>query len=291
MSNAAAYEASMRASGCLAPRARRGLRQLSGTVLVFACLAPLGAAHSQAINTKGWYDNPGGQLGALAPENLDKERPAPPFSLTGTWMIDGEWRFVPLPKFKPKAAALMEQAAKAAAEGKSFNDVTGQCWPPGLPIVMTRVWPIHMIQLPTAIAMIFNFENQIRWIFLDGRDYTDPDIYVPTYNGESLGRWEGDTLVVETKGFETYKHFIDRSVPVSEQFHVTERIRMLDDGEALEIEYTMTDPVNWEGEWKSVKRYRREHKVDFLEVHCLPNLNEGIPATREEYRVDVDPEG
>ena len=42
--------------------------------------------------------------------------------------------------------------------------------------------------------------------------------------------------------------------------------------------------MNWEGEWKSTKTYRREHKVDFLEVHCLPDTNEGIPATFDQYQ-------
>jgi hypothetical protein len=47
----------------------------------------------------------------------------------------------------------------------------------------------------------------------------------------------------------------------------------------------MTDPENWEGEWVSTKRYKREHKVDFLEVHCLPDLNEGILGTSDKYSI------
>src|SRR5690606_9284193 len=103
------------------------------------------------------------------------------------------------------------------------------------------------------------------WIYLDGRPHSDPDIYAPTYNGESIGHWDGDTLVIDTRNFETLHHYIDQSVPVSEEFRIVERIRLLDEGETLEIEYTMTDPQNWEGEWVSTKSYRREHRVDFLE--------------------------
>ena len=119
---------------------------------------------------------------------------------------------------------------------------------------------------------------------MDGRSHTDPDIYAPSYNGESIGHWEGDTLVIETQNFETKNHFVD-NVPVSEQFHITERVRMLDDGEGLEILNIMTDPVNWEGEWISGKRYKREHRVDFLEVHCLPDLNDGILGTSDKYSI------
>ena len=57
-----------------------------------------------------------------------------------------------------------------------------------------------------------------------------------TYNGESHGHWEGDTLVVETRYIETWNHYIDSGIPISEDFRVIERMRLLEDGEVLEIE-------------------------------------------------------
>ena len=65
---------------------------------------------------------------------------------------------------------------------------------------------------------------------------------MPSYNGESIGRWEGDTLVVDTRNIETHQHFIDRLVPLSDQFHIVERIRSIEGGDRLSIEYTMTIP-------------------------------------------------
>jgi hypothetical protein len=246
------------------------------------CLSALAATLLAHTSTAQQWDNIDGHLGSLAPANLALERPAPPFDVTGTWSISGEFRFLPLPELKPEARRLHELAAQATRQGKAFNNATGKCWPPGMPIVMTRVWPISMIQLPTAVVMISNFEDQVRWIFMDGRTHTDPDIYAPSYNGESIGHWEGDSLVIDTRNFATKNHFVD-SVPVSEQFRIVERVRMVDGGESLEIAYTMTDPENWEGEWTSTKRYKREHKVDFLEVHCLPDTNEGILGTSDKY--------
>ena len=61
-----------------------------------------------------------------------------------------------------------------------------------MPLIMTRVWPIAMIQLPTAIYMISAFENEIRIIYLDGRKHTPADEVVRTFNGESIGHWEGN---------------------------------------------------------------------------------------------------
>ena len=77
-----------------------------------------------------------------------------------------------------------------------------------------------------------------------------------TFNGESIGHWEGDTLVVDTIGFRGDHHWMDQggaSIPAGEQLHIVERIRLINDGKQLEIEYTMTDPEHWEGEWKSTQ--------------------------------------
>jgi hypothetical protein len=226
-----------------------------------------------------------GYLGALAPENLAKERPAPPFDLTGTWFVDlsrafGDFRYgPPYPEFIGQAKADYEYS-QTLQRGQSWRDAIGQCFPAGQPMVMTRVWPIAMIQLPTVIYMVSNFNNEFRQIFLDGRPWTDPDRVIYTYNGESQGRWEGDTLVADTRYVETYNHYIDTGIPISEEFRMQERIRLLENGEMLEIEYIMTDPVNWVGEWRSTKRWLRVDTTDIGEVHCLPDLNDNLPSTQ-----------
>lgn len=227
-----------------------------------------------------------GQLGALAPENLQKERPAPPFDLTGTWFVDlsagfGNFRFgPPYPEFIDQAKLDFEEGERARAEGRPYRDSIGQCFPAGIPMIMTRVWPIAMVQLPTVVYMISNFNNSFRQIFLDGRDYSDPDSVIFTYNGESLGRWEGDTLIVDTRYIETYNHYIDTGIPISEEFRVQERIRLVEGGEVLEIEYIMTDPVNWVGEWRNTKKWLRVDYTDIGEVECLPDLNDNLPSTQ-----------
>src|SRR5262245_16396484 len=94
-----------------------------------------------------------GPLGVLAPENLAKERPNAPFDLTGTWLHSGNERFEPpaTVKLKPAAQAHFDAARKATTEGKIYRNDIGLCWPAGVPIMMTRVWPIYMIQLPTSV--------------------------------------------------------------------------------------------------------------------------------------------
>jgi hypothetical protein len=264
------------------------MRMKSRVVAAVVSLGVLAAnaSVSDAQTTSQPATAPPTQPSALAPANLAKPRPKPPFDLTGTWQHDGRantWRFVPETfKLTPQAQAHYDAGVKALNDGGVYRDDIGQCWPAGVPLIMTRVWPIAMIQLPTAIYMVSGFMNSLRIIYLDGRSHSDPDVVVRTFNGESIGQWDGDTLVVETKYFPGHHHWMDQggaSVPVSADFHVFERFRMQTDGR-LDIEYTMTDPKNWVGEWKMTKTFRRRDDTDITEVVCLPDLNDRLPATR-----------
>jgi hypothetical protein len=236
-------------------------------------------------------DVPPGPPSALAPDNLAKKRPAPPFNLTGTWFIDTRhsengFRFLPQEfKLTPQAQVHYDAAQKARAEGKVYRDDIGQCWPAGLPLIMTRVWPIAMVQLPTVIYMVSGFMNSFRAIYLDGREHTDPDVVVRSWNGESIGRWEGDTLTVDTRHFVGHHHWIDAGVPASDELRIIERVRLVNDGKTLEIEYRLTDPKSWEGEWKFTKRWNRVDDQDIQEVSCLPDLNDHLPSTRAEFSI------
>ncbi len=149
------------------------------------------------------------------------------------------FRFSPPPGFKltPEAQVHYDAAQKAQKEGKVYRDDIGQCWPAGLPVIMTRVWPIAMMQFPTVIYMVSEFMNSLRVVYMDGRPHSDPDVVVPSFNGESIGRWEGDTLVIDTKYFVGHHHWIDSGIPASTALHIVERVRMINNGQTLEIEY------------------------------------------------------
>jgi len=261
------------------------IRSWRSRLAMMACMA-VAASTTLGAQGQGQQAAPPPQPSALAKANLAKARPKPPFDLTGMWQHDGRantWRFVPETfKLTPAAQVHYDLGVKALKEGGVYRDDIGQCWPAGLPLIMTRVWPIAMVQLPTVIYMISHFENSVRIIYLDGRQHTDPDIVVRTFNGESIGRWEGDTLVVNTKYFPGHHHWMDQggaSVPASEDLQITERFKMLPDGR-MDIEYQMTDPQNWVGEWKMTKTFRRRDDADITEVQCLPDLNDTLPATK-----------
>src|SRR6478735_6218712 len=215
-----------------------------------------------------------GYLGALAPENIAKPRPAAPFDVTGTWFVDLSKGFAdymfgpPYPKFYAAGREALIEQPKAQARGETYRDAIGQCYPPGMPMLMTRVWPHAFIQLPTAIYVISGFNNSVRTIFLDGREHSDPDLVVPSYNGESIGHWEGDTLVVHTTYFE-----------IDNQFELTERIKLVNDGKTMEVEYILVDPTMWQGDWRSTKRYNRADHTDINEANCILQYNANLPGT------------
>jgi hypothetical protein len=261
---------------------------LSAAFVALAIASVAFGAHAQSAAKPG---DPFPE-GALAPDNLAKPRPKPPFNLTGTWMVDlssgfSSFMFGPnYPKFKPAAQALFDEGKKATAEGRPFHDDIGQCFPAGMPMIMTRVWPIAMIQTPTVIYMVSGFENALRLVYIDGRRHLDPDVVVPSYNGESIGTWEGDTLVVDTTAMIPDRHWIDTGVPVSKDFHIIERMHLINAGKTLEIKYSLFDPQNWEGEWTSTKRWNRVDDTDITEVECLPNLNEHLPSTQSKLNIN-----
>ncbi len=274
-------------------------RTISRSFQVWALAAALAlavaTAHAQRSLNRGLSQDQEDQLaqkhdgyyGALAPENLAKPRPKPPVNFTGTWFINlrhafGDFMFgPPYPQFYAAGQQALRDGAAARKAGKPYRDSIGQCYPAGMPMIMTRVWPIAIIQLPTAIYLTDSFFDSLRVIYLDGRKHTDPDIVIDTYNGESIGHWEGKTLVVDIQYFEPNQHYIDMGIPISEKLHIIERWQLLDQGKTLQIAYDMTDPDMWKGEWRSTKRWIREDYSDIPENECLPNLNQNLPSTSE----------
>jgi hypothetical protein len=268
-------------------------RITSVTGLVLAMAAASASVHAQPAQAQRAQapaatqpPNPLDKPGALAKENLVRPRPKPPFDLTGNWMYNpadnresGTFGYLPLPKLRPAAQASSEAAQRAQAQGKAYKNDEGACWPAGMPQMMTRVWPNQTIQLPTMIVMIQMLKSEIRWIYLDGRPHEDPEIKAASYAGDSIGRWDGDTLVVETTNFEPKHHWIMAGIPVGKQLKIVERIKLKDGGKTMEDTFIMTDPENWEGEWVNTKRWFRYDNSDIEEAYCLPDLNDRLPAT------------
>lgn len=225
--------------------------------------------------------------GALDPDHLAKGRPAAPFDLTGTWAFRGEeeWRanygsyeFKPHPEFTEKGEKTYAEYLSYARSGRRYREPTAECYPAGMPRIMNRYGSLMMMQYPTAIFMVSRLNNEYRAIWLDGRTREPEASRDPNWNGESIGRWDGDTLIVETTGFTDENHLIQQGVFTGDQLKIIEKISLINDGNTMVMEYIMTDPEHWVGEWRHVKFRDRILRADVREATCLPADNELLPG-------------
>ena len=133
-----------------------------------------------------------------------------------------------------------EYAAKAKAEAgqaKAEDNQTANCLPPGLPGIMGQPYPIELLLTPGQMTIVIEAYTQVRHVYLDGRPLpADPD---PNFNGFSVGRWEGDALVVESTGFAQVPRGLN--FPYSDKLKIVERFQ-LTDPDTLTIETTILDP-------------------------------------------------
>jgi hypothetical protein len=150
------------------------------------------------------------------------------------------------------------------------NDKVYKCAPPGVPYIYIQLFPMQIIQTPKEVIEVFEYDHTVRHIFMDGRAH--PADLTPTYNGHSIGHWEGDTLVVDTVGFNG-KNWLDRvGHPESEEMHIVERIRRAED-KTLQVDLSFNDPKSYTKPWTAQIHFRPHPDWDILEHVCEDNLD------------------
>jgi len=168
----------------------------------------------------------------LADGRPDLDAPAPR-SRDGKPDLSGVWRVELSAQASPTLRPWAEALAKSRMEDLRRDSPEARCLPG--PIATMGVGKI--VHTPSLLLMLYG-GTSYREIFLDGRELpTDPN---PDWLGYSVGRWEGDTLIVETVGFNDRTWLRGTGVPGSEQLHVTERIHRDDFGH-LDIQATYVD--------------------------------------------------
>lgn len=147
-----------------------------------------------------------------------------------------------------------ERVRKAKEEG--FNDdYVSFCRPQGVPRWYATPGEWDMVVLPRIILMAANQMGSIRRIYMDGRGFPDPDSAFPLDMGFSVGRWEGDVLVIETRNMMA-GNYDQSGPPYSDDLHMVERIRMLPSGE-LQADVTLTDLGVLKQPWKVTRILNR----------------------------------
>ena len=167
--------------------------------------------------------------------------------------------------FQPWAAELLK---KRVAENSRDNP-DAHCLPLGLMQLHTHPQPRKIIQTPGVIVILYEANGGIRQIFTDGRALP-PRNAQPWWYGYSIGKWDGDTLVVETTGFRDDGWLDVNGSPLTEAGKMTERFRRVNYGN-LEIEVTVDDPKAYTKPWTAKMTQRIMLDTELIEFVCNEN--------------------
>jgi hypothetical protein len=250
-------------------------RSLQQAVLVaglLCCTTP--RARAQWLN----YRAPGVPRTAQGEVNLSAPAPKTPDGkpdLSGVWESDPAYFYDLAKDLKPAdvvalpwAKALMAQREKNDHQDDPLSD----CMPPGVPRInmssTTMPHPFKIVQTPALVVLLYetSANSTFRQVFLDGRPLPqDPQ---PSWLGYSIGRWEGDTLAVDTIGFNG-RSWVDtaKGHPQTEAAHVTERFTRPDFGH-LEIDVTIDDPKAYAKPWRARVPVHLLADTDLIETYC-----------------------
>jgi len=176
------------------------------------------------------------------------------------------------PALKPQYAKQYEarRAAEAAANsrGEPLANASSSCIPYGVPSMMSvAVYPIEIIQTPKQVTIIAEAFSEVRRIYL-GKPQMNIDDVPPGYYGRSVGRWEADTLVIDTVGIKESVQY--QRMPHSDQMHMVERMRIVAP-DILHDQITIEDPVVLEKPYTYTLAYRRMPDYEMVEFVCDNN--------------------
>jgi hypothetical protein len=148
------------------------------------------------------------------------------------------------------------------------DPVLRDCLPPGTPRIYLQPFPFQIVQTPKEVIMIFEYDHTVRQIFTDGRPH--PEDVTPTYMGHSIGKWDGDTLVVDTVGFNE-KTWLDRDgIPHSDQLHIVERFHRTD-RDNMVVDLDIQDPKALLKPWDTQLNFQLKPEWDLEELACTDN--------------------
>ena len=185
--------------------------------------------------------------------------------LSGVWLVH---EFQPDASLGAKLPMSSWAEAKFKAADAETNDPRLNCLPHGVPIFMFSVMPIEILQVPGRVLMHLEDDSLLREISTDVQKHPkDLDI---SYNGDSIGKWEGDTLVVDTVGLKGTTWLDHVGHPHSDALHVVERIRRVDHNTLVD-DFTFDDPKAYTKAWTVKQVYDLKPDWRIRENVCEEN--------------------
>ena len=215
------------------------------------------------------------------------------------------------PVLKPGTAAIIRKNGQISISGLAFPDPDNQCMSQPVPYVFWN-FEIELLQQPDKVTILYNHDHDFRTVWLNR---PHPEKIVPSWHGESVGHYEGDTLVVDTIGIKNGKFSsIDRfGTPYSDSLHVVERYRLIGyeaakeaqargakewghvaaydvdpayRGPGLQLEFEVDDPGVFTMPWTATVTYLRSIHTEWEERVCAENV--GHYYTLTQYYSDKD---
>jgi hypothetical protein len=183
------------------------------------------------------------------------------------------------PILKPWVVAELRKVNEAVLAGKPMFNREVRCWTPGVPAFLLDPGQLFIIQTPKEVWLIGHDDHRVRRVYLNQKHSARPGL---SWYGESVGHYEGDTLVVDTIGLND-KTLIDNfRTPHTDQLHVVERFRLIDGGNTLEAMVTVEDPGAFNMAWSGIQRYRGVHLGPLPEKACAED-------TQNFFNYDLEP--
>jgi hypothetical protein len=220
-----------------------------------------------------WLSYPASDIPRLPDGKPDLDAPAPrspdgKLDLSGLWVSDRPPQaFGPGIEIKPEDVVLTLEGEAKQRHRKEHYFPGAQCKPDNLPR-RTAVDPFKILTLKGMVVILYEEHTTYRQIFTDGRQLPrDPN---PAWMGYSVGKWEGDTLVVDTTGFNDDEWILPGRRPHSDALHIIERFRRRDFGH-LEIQFTIEDPRIYTKPWTVTQDHHLTPDTELLEYICNEN--------------------
>jgi hypothetical protein len=187
---------------------------------------------------------------------------------TGVWEVSpGSRGAAATPAPRPSLTPAYEAKRKAYLAAPPEDSEAANCLPAGMPGIMGQPYPMEFLLTPGKVTIVIEAYTQVRHIYTDGRPLpADPDL---EFHGTSVGRWEGDTLVVETVGFSPLTQ-IERGVPHSDKMRIVERFH-LTAPDTMSIQTTITDPDVLTAPYISSRNLTRHRNWTIAEYICEEN--------------------
>lgn len=183
--------------------------------------------------------------------------------------LAGVWIGPYTPNLARAVTLQFQPGAEAAFRNhKGEDDPTGFCLPPGVPRALGAPFPIEILQDATTVTILYEYMHLFRRIPTDGRMH-EKDLD-PTFMGDSVGRWDGDTLIVDVVGFNDRTWLDTEGHQHSDALHVVERFRRTGP-DAMAYEVTIEDPKTYRQPWTSARTLTRHPEWTLKEYVCEEN--------------------